>query len=386
MANIAPAATTASPGGNSLLTSIVSVTITVTSSASAAASPSSPTPPGSIAAPEKCESCDEFTRANLVGVFITLILCLLTQPSGSLYFRGHGGFFWRINPIASFVEASIISWYLGLAVWEVAVKRKDEFKRRRTWRAKAALVLRYMQRMAGALLLVRGQVDGPEGQRSGDDDEAPLLETLLQEVDHESSTDDARPSAESGEAGPVGGDSSEGGRNGSEDGIELQETVPVCSGANPDVPGPQFAPSHSTQNHQTGLVASTPVPLPVQSPTAGSSDGQSTALPASSSFISSGIQRQSTTNLEANPVPAIPNDTSRDDDFNDRDNNANTKALSSRRQLLRSAFGSHALTAHRESRIASVMFFSVFVLYIKIFPFLGQLGSRRLFGSPFLGG
>ncbi|KAM7210741.1 hypothetical protein V8F06_013870 [Rhypophila decipiens] len=373
MANIAPAVATASASGNNLLTSIVSVTITVTSSASAAASPSSTTSPGSIAAPEKCESCDEFTRANLVGVFITLILCLLTQPSGSLYFRGHGGFFWRINPIASFVEASIIFWYLGLAVWEVAVKRKDEFKRRRTWRAKAALVLRYMQRMAGALLLIRGQVDGPDKQRSGDGDEAPLLETLLGEGDHESSTGDARPSAESGEAGPVGGDSSEGGRNESEDGIELQESAPTCSGTNPGVPGPRFAPSPNTQSHQTGLVASTPaqVPLSVQNPTAGSSDGQSSALPASSSFITSGIRRRSTTNLEANPVPASPDNTSGDDESSDSGNNTTPEALRSRRRLLRSVFRSNTLTAHRESRIASVTFFSVFVIYIKIFSVSG---------------
>ncbi|KAM7203542.1 hypothetical protein V8F33_002162 [Rhypophila sp. PSN 637] len=367
MANIVPAVTTASAGGNSLLTSIVSVTITVTSSASAAASPSSTPSPGSIAAPpEKCESCDEFTRANLVGVFITLILCLLTQPSGSLYFRGHGGFFWRINPIASLVEASIIFWYLGLAIWEVVVKRKDAFKRRRTWRANAALVLRYMQRMAGALLLIRGQVDSPEGQRSGDDDdEVPLLETLLREG---SSTDDTRPSAESGEAGAVDGDSSEGGRNESEDGIELQESAPTCSGANPGVPGPQSGPSQSAQ---TGLVASTPVPLLVQNPAAGSADSQSSALPASSSFVSSGVRRRSTTNLESNPVPASPEDTSGDDESSDSGNNTTPEVFRSRRRLLRSAFGSNTLTAHRESRIASVTFFSVFVIYIKIFSVSG---------------
>ncbi|KAM7210882.1 hypothetical protein V8F06_013724 [Rhypophila decipiens] len=238
MANIAPAVTTASTGGNSLLTSIVSVTITVTSSASAAASPSSTTSPGSIAAPEKCESCDEFTRANLVGVFITLILCLLTQPSGSLYYRGHGGFFWRINPFASFVEASIIFWYLGLAVWDVVVKKK------------------------------KGRFMVPGGEPSGDDDEAPLLETLLREGDHESSTDDARPTAESGEAGPgpgLGG-SSEGGRNESDaaSDIELQESAPACSGANPDAPDPQSGPSQADSSHPTGVEASTPGPLPVR--------------------------------------------------------------------------------------------------------------------------
>jgi hypothetical protein len=60
-----------------------------------------------------------FTQANLVGLFLTLSLCLLTQPWGSLLYRPLGRsrpwivqfcfFLWRLNPIACVAEAVVIA-------------------------------------------------------------------------------------------------------------------------------------------------------------------------------------------------------------------------------------------------------------------------------------
>src|SRR5436190_22634147 len=57
-----------------------------------------------------------FSRANVFGIFVALQLCQLTQPYGSLLFRGVRGFLWHCNPISSFVEACII--YLA-ATWVI---------------------------------------------------------------------------------------------------------------------------------------------------------------------------------------------------------------------------------------------------------------------------
>jgi hypothetical protein len=60
-----------------------------------------------------CDNNNQFSRANAFGMFLTLQLCQLTQPSGSLLFLGVSSFYWRCNPIASLVEACIIVWHLA---------------------------------------------------------------------------------------------------------------------------------------------------------------------------------------------------------------------------------------------------------------------------------
>lgn len=97
---------------------------------------SSSTIPDSASPPSQTPS--PFTRANVFGVFITIQLCQLTQPYGSLLVRVVNGWFWRISPIASFVEGCIIITHLLLS-------RDEPLRSRRGFRVVAA-----------ALLLVRG--------------------------------------------------------------------------------------------------------------------------------------------------------------------------------------------------------------------------------------
>ena len=90
-------------------------------------------------------SDEHFTRTNVIGMFLTLQLCQLTQPYGSLLFHSVSGFFWRCNPIAALVEAVTILWYLVAAVL-------------RSWRKDRAAVLKELQENASALLLLRGAI------------------------------------------------------------------------------------------------------------------------------------------------------------------------------------------------------------------------------------
>jgi hypothetical protein len=62
-------------------------------------------------------SSQPFSRANVFSMFVTLQLCQLTQPYGSLLFQGASGFLWRCNPISSFVESCIIAVELVRSFW-----------------------------------------------------------------------------------------------------------------------------------------------------------------------------------------------------------------------------------------------------------------------------
>lgn len=48
------------------------------------------------------------SRAEVFGIFLTLSLCLLSQPTGSLVYRPHSILPWRLNPLASLAEAVLI--------------------------------------------------------------------------------------------------------------------------------------------------------------------------------------------------------------------------------------------------------------------------------------
>jgi len=101
---------------------------------------------------------NNFTRASMIGMFIALQLCQLTQPFGSLLFRGGGGSFWRCNPISSFTEACIIYFYLGRNVFF-------------TLRRERGKVVQNLQLIAGALLLLRAA--------NADEDAEGLLDELM---------------------------------------------------------------------------------------------------------------------------------------------------------------------------------------------------------------
>ena len=104
---------------------------------------------------------NNFSRASMIGMFIALQLCQLTQPYESLLFRGGGGSFWRCNPISSFTEACIIYFYLGrnvFFIWRVSGRGK---------------VIQNLQLVAGALLLLRAS--------NADEDAEALLDDLMTE-------------------------------------------------------------------------------------------------------------------------------------------------------------------------------------------------------------
>lgn len=106
-------------------------------------------------------SSNTFSRASMIGMFIKLQVCQLTQPYESLLFENGGGSFWRVNPISSFAEACIVFFYLGQVFVRSSRLGRDQ------------LLLR-LQQAAGALLLVRST--------NADEDGGVLLDSLLGDI------------------------------------------------------------------------------------------------------------------------------------------------------------------------------------------------------------
>ena len=132
-------------------------------------------PDGSNILPNATDDTSHFSRHNLIGMFLTPQLCQLTQPYGSLLFRGVGGFFWRCNPIASLTEAIIIFWYLARALVESFLSARGSLpdqssqlserewhgstswaKNKSSIRTIACSVMQNLHETAAVLLLLRG--------------------------------------------------------------------------------------------------------------------------------------------------------------------------------------------------------------------------------------
>ncbi|KAK4207844.1 hypothetical protein QBC37DRAFT_454326 [Rhypophila decipiens] len=123
-------------------------------------------------------SDNEFSVQNLVGIFLTLSLCLLTQPYGSLFYNPPSSktsqrlfFTWRLNPLACIAETAVIIvslvLVLRLAMQDPehntlpSVSRRFPFyhartERSRNWR-------RHWHLHAAALLLIRANQEGVDG-------------------------------------------------------------------------------------------------------------------------------------------------------------------------------------------------------------------------------
>lgn len=100
------------------------------------------------------QTSSPFTHANAFGMFLTIQICQLTQPYGSLLFHGANGWFWQVSPIASFLEGCIIA-------------RSLIFSRDRSWRSSKGFNI-----TAAALLLLRNSpeklYDASETTSTGD--------------------------------------------------------------------------------------------------------------------------------------------------------------------------------------------------------------------------
>jgi len=103
----------------------------------------------------------KFTAANVFGIFLTLILCLLSQPLGSLlYCAGRPGplrslvlALWRLNPLGCVCEALIICIAFGRTIWTTCQNRQASFSE---WRTR-------FRRTAAALLVLRAQTWTKDG-------------------------------------------------------------------------------------------------------------------------------------------------------------------------------------------------------------------------------
>jgi hypothetical protein len=65
------------------------------------------------------------SRSEILGIFVTLSVCLLTQPYGSLLHRYHAMLLWRLNPLACASEALIIAFFLLQTGWEARRKKRN---------------------------------------------------------------------------------------------------------------------------------------------------------------------------------------------------------------------------------------------------------------------
>ena len=128
------------------------------------------------------DSSGEFSWQSVFGMFLTLSLCLCSQPVGSLFYSPQKGWLgrfmsvtWRLNPLACFLEAVEILTALGLKA--VQLWKDDHGPRFRlrdgdrgwidgtVWRNRLHVT-------AVALLLVRASREGQDGR--------PIWEMLLE--------------------------------------------------------------------------------------------------------------------------------------------------------------------------------------------------------------
>jgi len=273
-------------------------------------------------------SSQTFSRSNLFSAFLTLQLCQLTQPYGSLLFRGVSGWLWRCNPIASFVEACIIAWQLIKSLFQAY----EDVRRSRATSAEPTPWKKQLYATAAALLLLRSFTDN-----ESDDG---LMEKLLT------------------------GTFLDGGKE--------ESVVPAQMDAN--------QPDEITATTMTTTVNSQSAPL--QSLEAVSEEGAPAPWTGGIhhppqngpvAVLQQEVLRRRTSELEAGPTPPHPVHSL-----------VAANPNSEKSQLLNSAFGSNAL-AHRELRIdlvttASVGLIFVKVLFIKGVPWYTAAASFTILG------
>ncbi|KAM7206091.1 hypothetical protein V8F20_002873 [Naviculisporaceae sp. PSN 640] len=146
---------------------------------------------------EPVDTSDEFSVQTVVGIFLTLALCLLTQPYGSLFYNPppagkseaqHALFFpWRLNPLACIAETVVILLSLFHAMRLAfqdsetllpSISRKFPYyhaktERSRNWR-------RHWHLHAAALLIIRAN---PEGDKGDGVLERLMADSLLENVE-----------------------------------------------------------------------------------------------------------------------------------------------------------------------------------------------------------
>ncbi|KAL6406074.1 hypothetical protein AUP68_10635 [Ilyonectria robusta] len=122
-----------------------------------------------VCACPEADRSKEFSQASVAGLFLTLALCLLSQPLGSLIHR-QSRFssrwnilvlgLWRLNPLACVIEALVIVSIMGMTAWKLMRENHHQYERiadRRQWRPT-------FQKMAVALLLLRAQKRAQDGE------------------------------------------------------------------------------------------------------------------------------------------------------------------------------------------------------------------------------
>ncbi|KAM7195803.1 hypothetical protein V8F33_006452 [Rhypophila sp. PSN 637] len=116
---------------------------------------------------EDADTDGRFTRANVFGLLVTIALCLLAQPHGSLLYAKPRGilnrllfFFWRLNPLACVAEAFLVVAILFTAICSTIKSRWEgsgDDEGRDIWRA--------LRTTATAALLLRGHGQMPDHLR-----------------------------------------------------------------------------------------------------------------------------------------------------------------------------------------------------------------------------
>jgi hypothetical protein len=299
-----------------------------------------------------CAQCasqtQPLTRANVIGMFLTLQFVLLTQPCGSLLFRGISGFFWRMNPIAALVEALLILYLLLKSVWD-----HRSSKRRSPWSPREHLKRHKLQIVAASLLLLRA---APADDK--DDEEAEFFKELRR------------------------GTFLENGRSGAAAALTRVSEDGESTGQDND-----FDNERESGNNLTGTAANEIELQNIHSQTLGSSlqaTSQRFALSFNGNAQSStsatedpvqNVVRRSTSQLEAQ-LPRSPSDSAwRDNEGEDSDSGGPVN--SRRTHLLDRAFGSNAL-AHKEFLIDLVTAVSVVTIVLKVLFGISGAGSFQI--------
>ncbi|KAM7182810.1 hypothetical protein V8F33_014003, partial [Rhypophila sp. PSN 637] len=293
-------------------------------------------------------SDNEFSVQSLIGIFLTLSLCLLTQPYGSLFYNPPSSktsqrlfFTWRLNPLASIAETAVIILSLVLVLRLAmqdpehntlpSVSRRFPFyhartERSRNWR-------KHWHLHAAALLLIRANEEGVDGG---------VLDRLMAESLLHDGEDTRGGGSIAGEvvAGGGGGERVPGLEQGGRDGSEIELTAMESS----------TAVAFSAEENNASVYEASPI---ARSATGADSHASEPQL---------GVLRRRTSQLEAG-LPADP-ELQADAADSGLDSNVTTHGQD-RLADLRKVLGNNVL-AHKEKWVNLVTTFSVLGVAIKL--------------------
>lgn len=154
------------------------------------------------AAGEANDAGDALAKGDIFGMFLTICICLIAQPSGSLFYRPWCLPIWRLNPLATLAEAVLIAYCFAVHILFVVLDTVSApadpgatgFWNRSLSRVRLFYLnfVEEIHTLAAALLLIRSDTGRTEGTPADMVDEIISKGLLDESSDKDEGDDDAQ--------------------------------------------------------------------------------------------------------------------------------------------------------------------------------------------------